>query len=570
MKPFRASRARLALAGGLLAGITLARSAFAAEPEDAAPDFALSPRESGPAVRLADCRGQIVVLDFFAYWCVPCVRASAEVQTGLRQFYAERKGNAHGFPVRVFAVNIESARPDKTGDFIKRAGLGQVLDDPKGEVFKRLGGSGLPYLVVIDCTGGAGGVAPAKVVYRKGGFEGVSALREIIDAIGAPPAQTSPLPAAPAQGLAAAPPVLASEAKTNAADRAVESARTPATQVIHKGLVDSAFLFASDILLTDTSVEYRLTRPATEFALSVSHDHIGIDFVPETSLWQENHVSKDSFEFQLRGRFALNERWTLTAGGGAYDGFMDYRSLWFDEHFRQLYSRRPGYQTAEPWGWNAATGVRWECLPAAGFLQADFAVQHDIISPGYEVTLGTFPPQLVRFRDTYDTASGHLSLENVLTPRLRTLQELGLISTTDRDLRFCLQSSLNYALAEHWVVRSELGGTEEDPRFRAWHVGVTVERDWNETWFVGLLGRYYQDNGLIENALLAENTAAPPLETVQTGLSLRWQGRRTSLKLFAGPFVARYEPVGPADTMFTKLYRDRDWFSVQFAFAREF
>ena len=81
------------------------------------------------------------------------MRGSAEVETGIRQYYQERRGNAHGIPVEVLAINIEAARPDRTEAFIQRAGLGQVLDDLQGEVFKKYGGSGLPYLVVVDASG---------------------------------------------------------------------------------------------------------------------------------------------------------------------------------------------------------------------------------------------------------------------------------------------------------------------------------------------------------------------------------------------------------------------------------
>ena len=56
--------------------------------------------------------------------------------------------------------------------------------------------------------------------------------------------------------------------------------------------------------------------------------------------------------------------------------------------------------------------------------------QHDVIAPGYDVRLAPFPPKLIRFRDTYETLSGRLSLENVITPRLRGLQELQFTDTT--------------------------------------------------------------------------------------------------------------------------------------------
>jgi hypothetical protein len=396
-------------------------------------------------------------------------------------------------------------------------------------------------------------------------------LRQVIDALGPPAGRPIPTPAAGSARIAAPHrPALAPDASTPATAADPDVLGPPGgIATSWKAGIDAACLWSPDILTTDTLAEVRQTRPGGEYAFAFVLGRIGLDYTPESPLETANHRADDRLGLQTHGRLRAAEPLTLVAGAGAYDGYMDYRSLWLDEHFRQLYGRRPNYALAKPRGWNLSGGARWEYWPACGFAQGEVAYQSDVIAPGYGVSLDTFPPQLLRYRDAYDTLSGRLTFENVLTPRLRALQEFQIADTTDRQLRFSLQSSLNWALAESWVARLVLAGTTESPQFDAGSAGLTVERDWNQRWFISLLARYYRDTGEVVNALLPDNTAAPPLETVQIGLGLRWQGEKSSIKLVCGPYFTRYTPRVASGNAFAHLYADRDWFWGQVAYARE-
>ena len=69
-----------------------------------APNFDLQ-LVDGTHVHLSDLRGQVVVLNFWATWCVPC-RAELPLLDGYYKEAAKR-----GYPLRVFAITTEDSVP---------------------------------------------------------------------------------------------------------------------------------------------------------------------------------------------------------------------------------------------------------------------------------------------------------------------------------------------------------------------------------------------------------------------------------------------------------------------------
>jgi thiol-disulfide isomerase/thioredoxin len=46
----------------------------------------------------------IVILDFFGYWCIPCLKTSTEIEQIVLEHYRSQGGNPAGLPVQVVST----------------------------------------------------------------------------------------------------------------------------------------------------------------------------------------------------------------------------------------------------------------------------------------------------------------------------------------------------------------------------------------------------------------------------------------------------------------------------------
>ena len=108
-----------------------------------APDFSLLTVENGKPVRLADLRGHIVVLNFWATWCLPCRTEMPALDQAQRNMP----------DAVVLGVNQQEGA-ETVGRFLREQGLDfAVVLDTAGEVNRLYRVLALPTTYFIDRDG---------------------------------------------------------------------------------------------------------------------------------------------------------------------------------------------------------------------------------------------------------------------------------------------------------------------------------------------------------------------------------------------------------------------------------
>ncbi len=109
-----------------------------------APDFKLTGLD-GKSVALADLKGSVVIVDFWATWCGPCRQSLPH----LNKLYDEKKAAG----LKVFAVNLQEEK-DEVRKFVDSTKLTvPVLLDTDGATAKNYAAQAIPETVIIGKDG---------------------------------------------------------------------------------------------------------------------------------------------------------------------------------------------------------------------------------------------------------------------------------------------------------------------------------------------------------------------------------------------------------------------------------
>ncbi len=270
------------------------------------------------------------------------------------------------------------------------------------------------------------------------------------------------------------------------------------------------WLVAPDIRVGEVRLGYRRLGENDRWTGRLGLGTIDLDYQPGTGdiLNLPAHRSEQRLSAQLETRQPIAEDWDFTAGIVGYDGYSDYRSVWIDEDYRQLFEGTEGYVAASPKGVGGDGTFRWQYLPGSGYVTFTLGARREVVAPGYEKVI---QGDLQRGQDTLSTFQMGMGSEHVLTGALRLRQELEVLDTTTRPLRVSYGLGAIWVPGENWVTRLRTDLTRESS-FHSVSVAASLEYDIRERWFLGGSLRAYTDNGQLEN-LEVFSSGSPPLDT---------------------------------------------------------
>ena len=136
----------------------------------AAPEFTLN-NLSGERVKLEQFRGDYVLLNFWATWCLPCVKEMPSMER-LQQNFKDRG-------IQVVAISLDKEPKEKVAAFVDQLSLTfPILLDPDGIVSGPYGASALPSTFILNPDGRV--IAAAKGERDWYGAEAVSYFDELL------------------------------------------------------------------------------------------------------------------------------------------------------------------------------------------------------------------------------------------------------------------------------------------------------------------------------------------------------------------------------------------------------
>lgn len=161
------------------------------EPGMVAPDFELPLRGADRTVRLSDYRGRVVMVNFWATWCPPCVQEFPSMQ----KLYEQVRGE----DFEMLAISLDKLGDEVLAEFLQKGDYTiPILLDPGHSISAKYGTFRFPETFLIDRSG----VVAQKFVGAVdwSAPEAVGFVRELIARAPEPAPEPEATPEAGAQG----------------------------------------------------------------------------------------------------------------------------------------------------------------------------------------------------------------------------------------------------------------------------------------------------------------------------------------------------------------------------------
>ncbi|WP_282015941.1 TlpA family protein disulfide reductase [Marinifilum flexuosum] len=122
---------------------------------DKVPEFTVTTLD-GKEVSIKDLKGKVVLINFFATWCGPCMKELPEVQKQLWPKFKDEK-------FAMVSIGREHTKDELTKWNQKKGFTFPIAPDPKREVYSKFASQYIPRNFIVDKTG--------KVIWQGVGFD---------------------------------------------------------------------------------------------------------------------------------------------------------------------------------------------------------------------------------------------------------------------------------------------------------------------------------------------------------------------------------------------------------------
>jgi cytochrome c biogenesis protein CcmG/thiol:disulfide interchange protein DsbE len=134
------------LAAALLAGMALMPELKPIRPGSQAPDFTAVNLATGDTVQFVDFAGQVILLNIWATWCVPCEAEMPSIQR-LHEALSDSG-------LKILAVSVDVDESDQVLEWVRDRNLTfDVFQDRTRRIEKLYQTTGVPESFVIDSSG---------------------------------------------------------------------------------------------------------------------------------------------------------------------------------------------------------------------------------------------------------------------------------------------------------------------------------------------------------------------------------------------------------------------------------